>query len=330
MLNALRIAFLLVCGLSLPHAFAAPYQAGITRMAVPDGAGPANAVVWYPTRAAEVAWQAPPFKMEATQGAPVAEGRFPVVVLSHGRQGGPLSHRELAAHLAREGFIVVAPAHLGDTVGQPLATDQSQVLMARPRQAIAALNTALQDARLASHADPARIGMVGFSAGGYTALVLAGAQPDFAHASAYCDKEGREETGSCASASSPNAEVAERLRTWQPPSEPRLKAVVLLDPLAIMFSTKGLARVQLPVLLYRPQDDAYMGAQANALALAKGLPAPPTEVVVPGRHFVFVDPCPEAIADQAALICKDPPGVDRPSIHRKLERDIADFLKQTL
>jgi len=47
---------------------------------------------------------------------------------------------------------------------------------------------------------------------------------------------------------------------------------------------------------------------------------------VPGRHFVFIDPCPEKIAAEAAMICRDEPGIDRAAIHRTLESEIAAFL----
>lgn len=332
MFRALCLGILaaLCTGLSLAAAMAAPYQAGVGRMPVEDEAGQANAVVWYPTRAPEVAWQAGPFGIAASLDAPVAEGRFPVVLLSHGRQGGPLSHRELAAHLAREGFIVVAPTHVGDAAGLPLAASQDLVLTGRPRQAIAALDTALRDDRFAAHADPDRIGMIGYSAGGYTGLILAGARPDFALAAAYCRAEGREDAGSCGPARDAPADGQDPLATWQPPFEPRLKALVLLDPLAIMFGEAGLAGVTMPVALFRPQDDAYMASGANALALAEALPRPPQDFVVPGGHFVFIDPCPNALAAELALICRDAPGIDRVAIHRRLEGDIAAFLKGSL
>lgn len=311
-------------------ASATPWQAGVARVMVAEAAGQAATVIWYPTNAPEVSWQAGPFKIEASQGVPVAEGRFPVVLLSHGRMGGPLSHRELAAHLAREGFIVVAPTHLGDAAGHPLATSQSQVLKNRPHQAIAALDAALKDDRFAAHADPARTAMVGYSAGGYTGLVLAGAKPDFALAAAYCQADGRDDIGSCGPARDTLTGVSEELAGWQTPSGPRLKVLVLLDPLATMFDAAGLAAVRLPVQLYRPQDDVYMKSGANALALAGNLPLSPQMSMVPGRHFVFIDPCPEVIAAEAAMICRDEPGIDRLALHRQLESEITAFLKDSL
>ncbi|WP_333993546.1 hypothetical protein [Burkholderia orbicola] len=83
-------------------------------------------------------------------------------------------------------------------------------------------------------------------------------------------------------------------------------------------------------MLYRPQDDSYLGSARNALAIVTGLPTPPTVHVVPGNHFVFIDPCPASVAASAALICHDAPGIDRVEIHRQIEQEVVDYLRANL
>ena len=324
-------AFALLCAVGLPFAtMAAPYNVGLVRIAIEDDVGIAPVVIWYPTHVPEASWQAGPFEITASRDVAVAKGRFPVLLLSHGHLGGPLSHRDFAASLARQGYIVVAPTHLGDAEGHPIAS-QAEILVRRPQQAIAALDAVFEDDRFVSHADRARIGAIGYSAGGYTALTLAGAKADFALAATYCQTDGRKDLGSCGPEQDVWADVSKALGNWVPPTNPHpIKVLVLLDPLATMFDAAGLAAVKIPVLLVRPEDDADMNADANALALASNLPHPPQELVVSGRHFVFIDPCPEEIAADASLICDDDPGVDRASVHRELESEITDFLKQNL
>jgi predicted dienelactone hydrolase len=315
----------------------AAFNAGVVRLTVADGAAALDTVVFYPTHAREVPWQAGPFTIEATRdAAPAPDERFPVVLISHGRAGSPFSHRELATALARAGLIVVLPTHVGDASGLPRAQSQAQILMDRPQQAEAALNTVLADPRFSAHADTSRIGMIGYSAGGYTALILAGAKPDFAYASAYC--ANHDDPGSCpqpaasthAQGTQGKAAVPAELLAWQPPADHRLKALVLMDPLAMLFDASGLSAVRIPTMLYRPQDDRYLGSARNALAIASGLAAPPAVHVVPGNHFVFVDPCPAAIAASAAAVCEDAPGVDRAAVHRQIEHEVVEFLRTTL
>lgn len=303
------------------------YNAGISRLSVTDVDGSFDTLIWYPIAGAETPWQAGPFPVAATLNAPIAnDKKFPVVLLSHGSGGTPLGHRELAASLARSGLVVVAPIHVGDAAGHPRLKPQARVLIARPRQAKEALAAMLADEGFSGAVDSSRMGMIGYSAGGYTGLILSGAKPDFQLASAYCAGKGRGDTGSCGRADKPVPEAGKLVADWQPPTESRLKALVLMDPLAVLFDRAGLAGVNLPMMLLRPEDDAYLKASHNALALSRDLPSRPELVVVPGQHFIFIDPCPAMLENEVPLICRDDAGIDRAAVHRKLEIDIAKFL----
>lgn len=108
-----------------------------------------------------------------------------------------------------------------------------------------------------------------------------------------------------------------------------LKAVVLLDPLAALFSPASLAAVTMPVLLVRPEQSQLPG-EGNALALRTSLPHPPRYETVPGRHFVFTDICPPAPATEAPELCRDPAGVNRAEVHRQVEVDVAAFFRDML
>ena len=169
---------LAIAGISTALADPPSFRAGFTRITVQD-ATPFDALIAYPTEAAEVSVDEGPIRLVASRDAPVAAGaRFPVVLFSHGGNGPgtPLVHRDLLLHLAREGFIVIAPFHPG--TGKPFVD--------RPRQIHKALDSVLADPRFSKHADPDRIGMAGFSFGGAVTLIVAGANIDLAHLSAYC------------------------------------------------------------------------------------------------------------------------------------------------
>lgn len=334
MLRILVLMCMIILPMSLPvraQQQTPSYSAGVLRLTVADVDGPFDTLIWYPAAAAETPWRAGPFTVSASLNAAMARDmKFPVVLLSHGSGGSPMAHRDLAASLARAGFVVIVPTHLGDAAGHPRMAEQARILMARPRQALEALDAALADPRFSHHVDPRRLGMIGYSAGGYTALVLAGARPDFALAQSYCAGEGRGDVGSCGPAGHDRPDALEQLQKWQPNSEPRLKALVLMDPLSMLFGKAGLASVSIPIELFRPRDDSYLNAEHNALALARGLPTPPLQIVVPGRHFVFIDPCPQSLMAEAATLCRDDPEVDRIAIHRDLQDDIAAFLRRQL
>jgi predicted dienelactone hydrolase len=314
---------------ALARAEAPAFHAGMTRISVQDDV-PFEAIVWYPTMAEETITPIGPWPVAAAMEAPIAgEGRLPVVLLSHGSGGSPWVHRDLASHLARDGFIVVAPVHVGDSSGRTEARQEGRSLIIRPRQAVKAVEATLADPRFHARADAPSMAMVGFSAGGYTALVLAGARPNFALAEAYC-RSNPDDIGSCGRGQ--NAASGHHLITadWSRPDELGLKAIVLMDPLAITFDAAALASVRIPVLLFHPEDSSYLRAGANSSAVAAGLPQPVRQVAVPGNHFVFIDPCPSDIATKAPEICRDGPGVDRAAIHGLIEAEVSRFLRSNL
>jgi len=310
---------LAVAGISTALADPPSFRAGVTRITVQDTT-PFDALIAYPTEAAEVSVEEGPISLLASRDAPVAAGaRFPVVLFSHGGSGPgtPLVHRDLLLHLAREGFIVIAPFHPGT----------AKPFVDRPRQIHKALDSVLMDPRFSKHADPDRIGMAGFSFGGAVTLIVAGAMIDLAHLSAYCHDHA-DDSRACDGIATDGS--------WAkvPPSRKSddalpLKALVLLEPYGALFERKGLGSVDLPILIYSASQSG-LRAEGNALALAKALPRPPQQVAVPGSHFVFVDPCSPILATRAPEACSDPPGTDRAAIHERFRREIVDFLRANL
>ncbi|TWT09657.1 alpha/beta hydrolase fold domain-containing protein [Reyranella sp. CPCC 100927] len=301
---------------------AQPFHAGISRLSADSDGTPFDVLVWYPTPAAETPWHEGIFAIPASRDAALAPGIFPIILLSHGgglRGGSPLTLRTLSASLARQGYIVVAPFH-GTT---------ARSFVNRPRQIAAALNAVLAAPRMAGHADPTRLGMLGFSLGGAVTLVLAGGAVNVGHMAAYCGAHP-EDTLACTRPGGNDGGVREAPPSGIIASLTRLplKAIVLLDPLAVPFDRAGLADVTMPTLLYRPQD-SLLRADGNALALAAALSHPPRLEMTPGGHFVFLDTCPPEARSQEAW-CDDPPGVDRASLQVRIGMEIATFFRDHL
>ena len=308
---------LIIGGASAALANPASFRAGFTRLAVQD-ATPFDAWIAYPTDAAEVAVEEGPFRFSASRDAPVASGRFPIILFSHGngRGGTPLVHGQLLLDLARHGFIVLAPFHGGT----------EKPFVERPRQARKALEAVLADPRFSQRADPNRLGMAGFSFGGAVTLIATGARVDLARLSAYCG-EHPDDIRACEGIATDGS--------WaKVPPMPKsddvlpLKALVLLDPYGSPFDPKGLTSIDLPALIYTASQ-SDLRPEGNALAVAKALPGS-RQVVLPGNHFVFVDPCAPKFAPVAPEACTDPPGTDRAAIHQRLKREISDFLRARL
>ncbi len=101
-----------------------------------------------------------------------------------GGNGGQFG--QLAARLVQAGFVVVLPNHPGSTSG-PARAAEAMWIWERP-QDISAVLDALPGFAMV---DTARIGTLGFSAGGYSVLALAGARVDPAWLASFCDQGGR-------------------------------------------------------------------------------------------------------------------------------------------
>ena len=286
-----------------------------------------SVLAWYPSRAPESSIEHEGYRLSVAPDAPPAEGRFPLLVISHESFGSPLDHRELAASLARHGFIVIAPTHLGDALGETHSHDTDLVFIGRGWQVVAAMDAALANPRLGNSIDGGRMGFVGFGTGGYTGLLVAGGKPDFALWPLYCDKH-MSDFSLCGGSAFPAIRITRP--GWRPPHDPRLKALVALAPLGLPFGQGSLDEVMIPVRLYEAKNDTVLLRGPNAAAILAALPLPPEHEVIDGGHFIFVDFCSASPARLRRAWCRDADGVDRSAIHQQLESEIRDFFERVL
>jgi len=175
--------------------------------------------------------------------------------------------------------------------------------------------------------DPMRIGIFGFSAGGFTALVAIGGVPDFSLGRAYCATypydwgcRRARETGMRPTAA-PAAFV----------HDSRIAAAVVAAPLGFAFTPAGLASIKAPIQLWRGDSDEILPHPRHAQNVYDGLPAKPEYRVVPNAgHFAFFAPCTPAVARIASEGCRDPAGFDRTAFHREFNLAVVAFFKAQL
>lgn len=317
---------ILLAALLTLSACASAQGVGIARLTT-AGEYKVPVAVWYPSPTPTTDWDAGPYRLHATRDAPLAAGRHGLIVLSHGSGGGELGHADLAEALARAGYIVAAPRHLGDSADQPQGRGSDVQLTGRPWQAVATLDAVLADPRLAPGIDAKRIGMAGFSAGGYTTLVMAGARPDLSLHAAHC-KAHPEDAELCSDGAQTTLSVTRP--GWELPQDTRVRAAVAMAPLSVMFDAKGLAGVTIPLRIYKAANDQLLQNRFNTDPLLRAFQRPVEHAEVPGDHFVFLAPCSAALKAVAALICSDPAGVDRAAVHGRLNTEIVAFFDRAL
>ncbi|MCJ1878390.1 alpha/beta hydrolase family protein [Pseudomonas nitroreducens] len=287
---------------------------------------PMKAIAFYPTRAAEQPLHLGNFILDVAYEGKTANGRFPLLVMSHGNYGTPLAHRDLIEALVRKGFVVVTLLHPGDNLHDHSRLGALSNLYGRPLQVSETISAALLDPQIAAIVDPRKVGVIGYSAGGETALILAGAQPRLERLIKYCQQRP-DDRDAC----SEKGEVRADRSDLVPMADPRVGALLLLAPLSLMYGAHELEDVQVPVLLYTGNDDHILDWKKNAAALARKLPQQADLRVLDGAgHFVFMSPCSEEEKEATPDLCTDTQGLDRQAIHRDLVASAAEFFDVSL
>ena len=302
--------------------------AGVREIAIPaDPDGPEIAAhLWTPCAVPpgpiEVASGAASLTIQAAKDcAPPAEA-LPLILVSHGMFGDMFSHHDTAEFLADAGLAVVTLNHPLDSIYSSRETvDNLSSFTVRPadiKRAIAFLLSDLQDS---VDIDSQRIGFFGFSRGGYTGLVLAGAVPDFRAPPFSCP----EEFFMCRQMRENN------IPEHEPGDEPRIKAFVIADPVSFFPDKASLQGATDPIQLWS-SDHGGMGVRPEDVATIRdNLPRTP-EFHRPANsgHLSFQFPCSEKLAKVMSLECTDPPGFDRTAFHRTFNAKVLQFFRANL
>ena len=300
--------------------------AGYQHLEIPgsDGQPPVEAIVWSPCAAAAETQQLGPYVVRGIRDCAVSGRSLPLIVVSHGQGGTSLGHHDTAEALADAGFVVVTLNHPGDTFGDDSGAQRLDIFESRPRDVTRVISYMLERWPSRRQLDPRSIGVFGFSRGGYTALALAGATPSArASAARLCTSIRSLLNPLCRGLRSGDARVA-------PEADPRVRAVVVVDPLNL-FDETGLQAVRIPVQLWASELGGDGVALADIEAIRSALPRAPDYHVANGAgHFAYLAPCPPAFKQSARRICEDPDGFDRHGWHQAMNAAVTAFFRQHL
>lgn len=280
--------------------------------------------VWYPADAqTSTSTRGEPNLMGAIQNAPVAGKRLPLVVISHGNGGGMTSHIDLAMALARAGYVVAAPMHPGDNFQDPSSSGLPTLYSGRNRQLRLTIDHMLTKWQRHDVIDAEKVGAFGLSAGGFTVLTVAGAQPDMRLVPKHCSQ-------------SPEF-ICEVLRHYKSPllnddspaaepmqASPNVKAIVVAAPgLGFTLTPAAMAGVKVPVQVWTGEKDDKVPYVTNARFVIEALGTKVESHSVPNAgHLSFLAPCgPTKVPE----VCSDPEGFDRTAFHATMNAEVVRF-----
>jgi predicted dienelactone hydrolase len=316
---------------------------GLTVLARTDQHGPVT--VFYPSSSPAVATTRGPFTLNvAVDGSP-SLGNRRLVMFSHGSGGSPWPLADFAASLVDAGFIVAMPEHDGDNY-----KDQSKVgpetWKLRPHEVSQGIDAVQADARFAAMVDFTKVGVYGTSAGGLTALTLAGARWSPANFQRHCLEHMAQDFNACVGLATELrgnfldplklslARLVHRMRfgdaTWQSHTDPRIQAVMATVPMAAPLDMASLAQPRVPVAVVQAQLDPWLAPRFHSQAV---LTACTSCIEIPNLrqagHGTLFSPWPQELAQSFTSMLVDPPGFDRAGLPQ-MYRSMGTFFKDKL
>ena len=297
--------------------------------------------IWYPAtpggRAITVGGNGVFHGTPAGRDAPHAAGSFPMVVMSHGAGGNAGQFGWIASTLAKAGFVVVLPNHPGTTTGNASAEAAVRV-WERPKDVSAVLDEITGNPADYPYIDTSRIATLGFSAGGYTAMALAGARVNPDLLQAFCDN-GDHGMSDCAFLAHFGIDLhqIDLSPASQDLRDPRIKTAVIVDPGIVETMTPdSLSQINIPLFMINLGEETTVPAGVYAKDAAALIPQAEYVAVSDAIHFSFLAQCkPKGAAileNEGELdpLCDDAGGRSRADIHAELAQMIVENLQSGL
>lgn len=294
--------------------------------------------IWYPAmpggRAVTVGGNGVFYGTPAGRGAPHESGQFPLVIISHGAGGNAGQFGWIASELAQAGFVVILPNHPGTTSGNASAEAAVRV-WERPADISAILDEITNQSDAYPYIDPDRVAMLGFSAGGYTAMALSGARVDPDLLQGFCDDTDH---GMSDCVFLAHFGVDLHAMNLSPASkdlrDPRISTAVIIDPgIVSTLTEQSLVAIDIPMMMINLGDEERIPDGVYARAASKLIEQATYSIVPDARHFSFLPECKPAgaqiLEDEGELdpLCDDAGGQSRADIHAKLVDMITVYLR---
>ncbi len=262
------------------------------------------ALVMYPTAVPSAPTAFGPYSIDVSPDAPIVDGQYPLVVVSHGNNGSHLLYRTITTCLAKTGYVVVMLEHPGNNRNNNELEGTHENLVNRPRHVRLTMDAVFSDALFKACVQPDNVAIIGHSIGGYTALAVAGGTPW--------------------------SETRQRVDVV---ADPRVRALVLLAPATPWFlPNDSLRNVNVPILMLVAEHDPFT-PRWHADVVLEGVPDRTLvtfRVVENAGHFSFLSPFPPKLKNAGFLPSTDPEGFDREKFHTSLPGEVLEYLDDRL
>lgn len=292
--------------------------------------------VFYPSAEPAANVQRGPFSLQLAARAAPVRGNGRLVVISHGTGGAAWTYADLAMRLVDAGFVVAVPLHRGDNYADQSASGLA-AFKSRPVEISRTIDAVAAQPALAALLSLDRVGMYGMSAGGHTALTLAGGRWSPSLLQKHCVAHRDEDAVACTPLAQlvgvplDDATRAALRRSTEDETryaytDPRVQAIVAEVPFAADFEPATLAHPAMPVGLVRAGRDAWLRPAFHVDAVRQACSTCELVAHVPSAgHGSLMSPQVPDLPPKLAALLGDPPGFDRALVPPVHERIVAFF-----
>ena len=316
---------------------------GVTQL--PPTATDGTVTLYYPTPAEAEAMRRGRLTLQVADDAIPLRGNGRLVMISHGSGGSPWVHANLAKALVDAGFIVAMPEHHADNYKDE-SNPGPDSWKIRPSEVSHAIDAVGRDPRFAPLLKLDRVGAYGMSAGGHTALTLAGGRWSPARFTRQCEAHLEEDFQSCVGLYTRlTGGMFDGLKKWlamavlrhrfddetpQGYTDPRIAAVVAGVPAAADFDMSSFERPPVPLGLVTAQKDVWLHPRFHSDRVLAACKSCEHIADIPnGGHGSLLSPLPPGFSGLLGDLLNDPPGFDR-SVLPEVDRKIVAFFERHL
>lgn len=325
-------------------ALAAAAHAGVGMVELPPDAVSGPVTVFYPTQSAPASVSRGGFQLDVATDAVPMPAKSRLVVISHGSPGSPWVHFDLVRSLVEAGFTVALPEHQADNARDP-SDPGPPAWRRRPLEVSRSIDRLAQDPAFVSTLDFARVGMFGMSAGGHTALTLAGGSWSPSRLRDHCRRHLAEDFHACAGPSvALTGGVLDGVKkllvtaindrkfddpSWYGHVDRRIVAVVAGVPFAADFDPDSLRQPEVALALISAQHDRWLVPRFHSGVVAAACRTCEHLLDLDhGGHGALLGPLPPAGGVSELVL--DPPGFDRQTEVPRINRAIVGFFRKAL
>ncbi|WP_086929735.1 alpha/beta hydrolase family protein [Agarilytica rhodophyticola] len=351
----ITIIFVLVAALSVKLHAQNSVNVGISKIEFTDesrlawngkGPRPITSHIFYPTKAENVEPvmlgepDEPLFNAgNAVWGAkPVNKIALPLVIMSHGTGGSALQMLWLAEHLVKHGYLVIGVNHHGNTAIEPKKYAEAYKLWwERTLDLSVVLNELSQHRLWSGYIDNDKIGVVGFSLGGYTAISAIGGITDKTLFAKFCQSPKRDFTCDAQLEFSSIDKEFKKVKDTARVKESMLRqgdsfkisaikaAFVLAPAVAQSITEKSLQNIIIPVRVVVGSNDKVAPALSNAKRVSSLIKAAKYSEIDKVGHYTFLSNCTSLGKKYLSELCLDHKDIVREDVHQRIGKDAVEF-----